>query len=134
MNHVMNAIVFVLLLALGSCQLEKDNTTDNTKVNLTATEVKQLIESDQKIVVLDVRTPSEFQEGHLEGAVNIDYTAPDFEQEIAKLDTATSYLLYCKSGNRSGRATAVMKTNNFNNIYTAIVGFDALKAAGMQTK
>ncbi|TXK45832.1 rhodanese-like domain-containing protein [Pontibacter qinzhouensis] len=125
-----NTIAFVLLLAFAGCQ----QGTGNRKVNLTATEVKQLIEAEEDLVILDVRTPYEFQEGHLEGAVNIDYTSPDFEQEIVSLDTAATYLLYCKSGNRSGRATAVMKNNDFNNLYNATAGFDALKAAGIQTK
>ncbi|MBB6610537.1 rhodanese-like domain-containing protein [Pontibacter sp. Tf4] len=120
----------MLLFGFSSCQQE----AGSTKVNLNATEVKQLIESSQEVVVLDVRTPYEFQEGHLEGAVNIDYTSPDFEKEIAKLDTAATYLLYCKSGNRSSKATTVMKNNNFNNIYNATVGFDALKSAGIETK
>jgi len=130
MKYLMNAIAFLLLFAFVGCQqhLEK------TKVNLSATEVKQLIESDQDIVVLDVRTPSEYQEGHLEGAVNIDYTAPDFKQEIAKLDTAATYLVYCKSGNRSGRASAVMATGNFNHLYNATVGFEALKSTGLKTE
>ncbi|MBC3538318.1 rhodanese-like domain-containing protein [Rufibacter sp. H-1] len=125
----MNVMAFLLLFGFSSCQQE----TGGTKVNLTATEVKRLIESNQDIVVLDVRTPYEFQEGNLKGAVNIDYTSPDFEQEIAKLDTAATYLLYCKSGNRSSKATAVMKSNNFNNLYNATVGFDALRSAGVQT-
>ncbi|MBA9079075.1 rhodanese-like domain-containing protein [Rufibacter quisquiliarum] len=129
MNYVMNMMAFLLLFGFSSCQQE----TGGTKVNLTATEVKRLIESNQDIVVLDVRTPYEFQEGNLKGAVNIDYTSPDFEQEIAKLDTAATYLLYCKSGNRSSKATAVMKSNNFNNLYNATVGFDALRSAGVQT-
>lgn len=122
-------IFFVLLFGFSSCQQE----AGSAKVNLSAIEVKQLIASDQDIIVLDVRTPYEFQDGHLEGAVNIDYTSPDFEQEIAKLDTTATYLLYCKSGNRSSRATAVMKRHNFNNIFNATVGFNALKSAGIQT-
>lgn len=129
MKYWINTIAFVLLFAFAGCQQD----TGDKKVNVTATEVKQLIESEKDIVVLDVRTPYEFQEGHLEGALNVDYTSPDFEHEIAKLDTAATYLLYCKSGNRSGRATAVMKNNNFNNLYNATVGFDALKASGIQT-
>jgi rhodanese-related sulfurtransferase len=129
-NYMINASVFVLLFAFSGCQQH----AGKTKVNLTATEVKQLIESNQDIVVLDVRTASEFQEGHLEGAVNIDYKAPDFADEIAKLDTAATYLLYCASGNRSGRATAVMTNSNFDNLFNSTVGFDALESTGLKTK
>ncbi len=59
-------------------------------------------------VLLDVRTPAEFAEGHLEGAVNIDFQAPDFEQRVRELDPAGEYLVYCRSGNRSGQAVQVM--------------------------
>jgi phage shock protein E len=55
-------------------------------------------------VVIDVRTPDEFAAGHLEGAVNIDLQAPDFEARIGELDPAGSYVVYCRSGNRSGIA------------------------------
>ncbi|WP_192820632.1 rhodanese-like domain-containing protein [Rufibacter sp. LB8] len=130
MSNLINVISFLLLFGFSSCQQE----TGSANVNLNAIEVKQVLDSNQDIVVLDVRTPGEFQEGHLDGAVNIDYTSPDFEQEIAKLDTAATYLVYCKSGNRSDRATSVMMNNNFNNLYNATVGFDALKSAGIQTK
>ncbi len=130
MRYLFNAIVVVMLFASVSCQQD----TGEKKMNLTATEVKQLIGTEQDLVILDVRTPYEFQEGHLEGAINIDYTSPDFEQEVAKLDTAATYLLYCKSGNRSSRATSVMASNNFKNLYNSTVGFDALKSAGIQTK
>lgn len=129
MIYRINAIAFVLLFVFAGCQQQ----AAQTKVDLTAAEVEQLLESEKDIVVLDVRTPLEFQQGHLEGAINIDYTAPDFEQKIAKLDTAATYLLYCKSGNRSGRATAVMANSNFNNLYNSRVGFDALKSTGLKT-
>lgn len=130
MKILFNAISLVLLLAFASCQQQ----AGETKVNLSATEVKQLLESEKNIVVLDVRTPSEFQAGHLDGAVNIDYKALDFEQVIAKLDTAATYLLYCASGNRSGKATAVMANRNFNHLYNSTVGFDALKSTGLKAK
>lgn len=60
-------------------------------------------------VLLDVRTPAEFAEGHIEGAINIDFENPNFSAEIQKLDTAKSYFVYCRSGNRSGQAIPIMK-------------------------
>ncbi len=60
-------------------------------------------------VVIDVRTPEEFAQGHLEGAINLDLTAPDFHEKIARLDPNRTYYLYCRSGNRSGLATQLLR-------------------------
>lgn len=55
-------------------------------------------------VVIDVRTPAEFASGHLEGAINIDVQGSDFDVRIAELDPDGHYVVYCRSGNRSGQA------------------------------
>lgn len=58
--------------------------------------------------IIDVRTPAEFAEGHVEGAVNIDVQSPDFLSQIASLDPDGSYLVYCRSGRRSADAAERM--------------------------
>jgi len=73
--------------------------------------------ADPGVVVLDVRTPAEFAEGHIEGASLVDFEAPTFADEIAKLDPSADYLVYCRSGNRSGQAVAVMQSLGFENIW-----------------
>ncbi|MFO7315318.1 rhodanese-like domain-containing protein [Rhodothermus marinus] len=60
-------------------------------------------------VVIDVRTPEEFAQGHLEGAINLDLMAPDFSEKIARLDPNRTYYLYCRSGNRSGQAARLLR-------------------------
>lgn len=67
-------------------------------------------------VVVDVRTPDEFAEGHLEGAVNIDLDGPDFAGAIGELPRDGEYVLYCRSGNRSGQAAAIMDQLDFQNV------------------
>ncbi len=67
-------------------------------------------------VILDVRTPAEFASGHLEGAVNIDVTAPDFVDVIAGLPSDGSYVVYCRSGRRSARAAAMMREKGFTDV------------------
>ncbi|MEY4554748.1 MAG: hypothetical protein RL197_1175 [Actinomycetota bacterium] len=66
--------------------------------------------------VIDVRTPAEFAEGHLEGALNIDVQGMDFASRIQELDVAGTYVIYCRSGNRSGAAIGQMKTLGFTNL------------------
>lgn len=66
--------------------------------------------------VIDVRTPAEYSEGHLEGALNIDVQGMDFAAEVQKLDVAGTYVVYCRSGNRSGAAIEQMKGMGFTNL------------------
>jgi phage shock protein E len=63
--------------------------------------------------IIDVRTPAEFADGHLEGAVNIDVQSPDFDARIASLDPSGTYLVYCRSGNRSAVAVDRMEALGF---------------------
>jgi len=81
-------------------------------------------------VIIDVRTPAEFAEGHLAGAVNIDVESPDFAARIAQLDPAGTYAVYCRSGNRSAAALSQMATVGFTNIYHLGGGIGAWQAAG----
>ena len=60
------------------------------------------------VTVIDVRSPEEFAEGHLPGAVNVDVQAPSFPAEIAELDPSARYAVYCRSGNRSRVAIDLM--------------------------
>jgi rhodanese-related sulfurtransferase len=70
-----------------------------------------------KFVILDVRTPAEYAEGHIANATNIDFKADDFAQNVSKLDKSRKYLIYCRSGHRSGLALEVMKTQLFETVY-----------------
>jgi len=60
------------------------------------------------VTVIDVRTPAEFAEGHLPGAVNIDVSDAGFEAAVAELDPEGEYAVYCRSGNRSRAAIDLM--------------------------
>lgn len=70
----------------------------------------------EDLVILDVRTPEEFAEGHLEGAVMIDFYREDFASQLADLDPDVPYLLYCRSGNRSGQTAAIMDELGFTDV------------------
>ena len=70
----------------------------------------------QGLVILDVRTPAEFREGHLPGAVNMDYFGGPFETQIQSLPKTAPVLLYCRTGNRSGSAYDIMTKAGIGNI------------------
>ena len=69
------------------------------------------------VITLDVRTPIEFGEGHIEGARLIDFQSGNFENEIAALDKNATYAVYCRSGNRSGQAVKTMQDAGFTNVF-----------------
>jgi phage shock protein E len=80
--------------------------------------------------IVDVRTPEEYAQGHLPGAVNVDVSSPDFSAQIATLDPSAPYAVYCRSGNRSGVAVATMAEQGFTNAYHLGGGIGAWQDAG----
>ena len=106
-------------LFLGSCasntntDLEKNAKIE--EITSTLDNVNEINFKNKKNILLDVRTPAEFAEGHVPGAVNIDVKNPNFEEEIQKLDTKKNYFIYCKSGVRAKLATEKMQEKGFKN-------------------
>jgi len=80
-------------------------------------------------VIIDVRTPAEFAEGHVEGSINLDLESGQFEAELPKLDPAQPYIVYCRSGRRSGVAVEIMKASGF----TQITDYQTLENAANKT-
>lgn len=89
---------------------------------LTGCAAAEPIELTSDTVVVDVRTPAEYAAGHLDGAVNLDLTSGQLVAEIPSLDDDAEYVVYCKSGNRSAQATALMDD----------AGLDVTDAGSMQ--
>lgn len=80
-------------------------------------------------VIIDVRTPAEYAEGHVDGAINLDLEGGVFEAEYSKLDPSKSYIVYCRSGRRSGVAASILKDNGF----VDIVDLQTLENAASKT-
>jgi rhodanese-related sulfurtransferase len=81
-------------------------------------------------VIIDVRTPQEFAEGHIEGAMNIDFYDNHFENKINAIDKSKTILVYCKSGKRSGKAATILAKNKFKNVYDLSGGITNWIASG----
>lgn len=82
------------------------------------------------ITIIDVRTPEEFAQSHIEGAVNYNVEGPDFANQIAALDPAGIYAVYCQSGNRSQPAVAQLSSVGINSIYELESGIGGWENAG----
>jgi phage shock protein E len=98
-----------------------------------ATSVEQVMEDKQGIII-DVRTEGEYEEGSIKGAlVGYDYTSGEFAEKLDSLDKEKTYYLYCRSGNRSGKAADLMKQKGFENVYN-LGGFQSLLKDGYEKK
>lgn len=85
-------------------------------------------------VVIDVRTKGEFKGGHLKMAdFNYDVTNGEFKAKLGSLDKNATYYLYCRTGNRSGKAAKIMIKNGFEKVYN-IGGYSTLAKAGIETE
>nr|WP_299344522.1 rhodanese-like domain-containing protein [Allomuricauda sp.] len=92
--------------------------------DLSQEEWTEQLSKDDNAFILDVRTPEEIEEGYIPGATNIDiYLGQGFLDEIEKLDKSKNYYVYCRSGNRSGQACALMNSMGIANAYNLEGGF-----------
>jgi len=86
----------------------------------------------EQAVVIDVRNADEFAAGHVRGALNLSLENGDLESRLPTLEKDATYVLYCRSGNRSAQAAALMREAGFMHVGDA-GGFDTLAAAGIPT-
>lgn len=101
----------VLMCGIISCMKTQTEGVQVLEVSKYQTKLKQ-----PNVQLLDVRTPEEFSEGHLDNAINIDVTAADFDAKVASLDKEKPVMVYCKSGGRSAKASARLKELGFKTI------------------
>ena len=85
----------------------------------------------EDLVILDVRTPEEFAEGHIESAVMVDFYSDTFDDELAALDPNVPYVVYCQSGNRSGQTITKMEQIGFQSVEGIDGGVVAWASAGL---
>ena len=139
----MRKLIFVLPVAIfmtffTSCGSQNETST-NVETNATTVvyeNVNAVVFADlikeKNTVLIDVRTAGEFAQGHIQGAKMITVTTGDFAKKINNLDKSKTYLVYCRSGNRSGKAMSKMKSAGFVNVYNLNGGIRAWGAAGMK--
>lgn len=97
--------------------------------NINPDEFNKLREENPDAIVIDVRTPGEFTQGSIDGAINIDLRNPNFAQNINSLDKNQTYLVYCRTGKRSASACQIMQEEGFGNLYNLQGGITAWQAA-----
>ncbi len=88
---------------------------------------KSLLHQTPEAILLDVRTPQEFDQGHIEGAINRDYHAQEFEAQMDAINPKYSLFIYCQSGGRSGKTYHMLKQKGFEKVYNLDGGYLAWK-------
>lgn len=140
------ALALTAVLALGAfplagCSDDAGSSASKTTQSVAASTPAAFSEVDPQAfaaalavpgtVVLDVRTPQEFADGHLPNAVNLDIENATFDTQLAALSTASTYAVYCRSGNRSGAALEKMRAAGFTSAFHLGGGIGAWQSAGL---
>jgi thioredoxin 1 len=112
-----------VLMSFNSAQAQ------NKKTNLTAIEFDKKIKALPKAIILDVRTASEFSEGHIKNAKNIDWNGSNFDKETSKLNKSKPILVYCLAGGRSAAAASKLREAGFKQVYELNGGMKEWRAA-----
>lgn len=123
--------LFFALISLGACA---QSTQSAVRTDLNVEEVSTLIKSEKEVVLIDVRTPDEFNGGHIKGALHMNIYDADFEARLKELDRDKEYVIYCRSGGRSGKASDKMENLGFTNIHNMKGGMMAWDRAGFPSK
>ena len=114
----MKKLVFLLLavMMLTACGQDKENDQGAVYVNITAEEAKQIMDSEEDYIILDVRTQEEYNEGHIPGAIVIPHEEIADKAEEVLTDKDQLILVYCRSGRRSKIAAEALAELGYTNI------------------
>ena len=123
----------IFIICLGF-MLPSLSAQESTRImTVSAKEAADLIDKhngDSDFAILDIRTPGEFQSGHLQSAILIDFYSQTFADQLSRLDKEKKFLIYCRSGNRSTRSLEIFKKLKFQKVYHMANGISTWKSEG----
>ncbi len=120
--------IAVALVALGAVYYTQRGDGESVYGDVTAVEAYVIIQDKPELVILDVRTVEEYDDGHLEGAVNI--PVQELADRLDELDRGDELLVYCRTGNRSATAVQILSENGFTRVFHMMDGITAWIEAG----
>ena len=109
-------ILLLAVMMLTACGQDKENDQGAVYVNITAEEAKQIMDSQEGYIILDVRTQEEYDEGHIPGAIVISHEEIAEKAEDVLTDKDQLILVYCRSGRRSKIAAETLVELGYTNI------------------
>lgn len=116
----MKAIITLLISVGLTLSVSAQQSTVIKKIDVSRLQKK----ISRNIQLVDIRTPKEYNEGHIGNAINIDFNASDFEANIQKLNKNKRIYIYCRTGNRSAKASEKMSNWGFRKIYVLPIGIE----------
>jgi phage shock protein E len=131
------ALAATALIALAGCSSSPTGTAEAVPIKAATAPQRMEAQAFAQVVatpgvqIIDVRTPEEFAEGYIEGAVNYNLQGPDFATQVAGLDPAGTYAVYCRSGNRSQAAVDAMRQAGLTSVYELQTGIIGWQEAGL---
>jgi rhodanese-related sulfurtransferase len=135
MKKIAYITICCLLAGLPACQNQGGKSTDQQSSG-SAKQINTTIPVEEfekklggNVQLIDVRTPQEFEQGHLKGALNLNIRSEDFETKLAALDKSKPVLVYCLSGGRSSSAAELMEKKGFSEVYNMKGGIMKWNAA-----
>jgi rhodanese-related sulfurtransferase len=114
MKKIIYVLLFGIVLTATACLNEQKSAEG---VTLVSAEEMQSILQQEDVQLVDVRTPAEYDQGHIANSQNIDFRSPTFDEDVKQLDKTKPVILYCKSGRRSAICAKKMKEAGFKKIY-----------------
>lgn len=106
-------ILGAVSLLLCGCEAKEKEQEGNQMIS--CSDMKELLNSDDKAMLIDVRTKAEYEEGHLDNAINIEYR--ELIDSLNKVDRDTPIVVYCKTGNRSDLSYNELVDYGYKNVY-----------------
>jgi len=133
-------LFYVIIISSCVCpttHVKKEKPAPQMIKDITPKEALALIQGNKgnpNFIIIDVRTPEEYRTEHIKGAINIDYYSEAFKTKIANLDKTKTYLIYCRTGHRSGITLKMMQELGFRRVYNMIGGIIQWKEEGYPTE
>lgn len=127
MKNIILFLTFSLLFLITACA-QSPTSSEMVFLKEAPSSFLESFQTEDDAYLIDCRTPEEFVQGNIKGAVNIDFFNASFEKNLTKLDTTKPVYVYCKSGGRSGKAANLLKKIGFDKIVDMKGGYSAYKA------
>ena len=119
---------------LGVLSLLNCRNTSPQSIQLITSEEMREISKLEGMQLVDVRTPKEYENGHIPNAQNIDFLDAKFEANIQSLDKSKPVIIYCQRGSRSAKCASKLIANGFVKVYDLDGGFAQWKYSGLQVE
>lgn len=133
MKNILIVLITISFISCNNCKQKEETVAVQQVVQekvvelISATELEKV---DESVQLIDVRTPQEYNEGHIKNAKNINFFEANFIEEMSKLNKDEPIYIYCRSGGRSGKASLKLKAAGFTKVYDLKGGILKWKSEG----